>query len=477
MPSENGWEPARARTDQCQWVRIPGAEHVSLQILKGQPLAILRAFAADYHAYIEPLRDADSACWTPTNSVPTSNHLNGTGMDLNWNGADGKTFRLGISEAAAYPGDKARKLRELLDWYEDTVFCGGNWSIRDWMHFQMGGNTYQNPRTADFIARKIRPDGFSTFRRGAAPTSPAAADVLARATGLTVARAGEILSAVRDGLVQSQCTNPNRIAMWLAQVGHESAGLRYMEEIADGSAYEGRDDLGNTVPGDGRRFKGRGPIQVTGRSNYTELSKWAHGRGLVPSPTFFVDQPAQLASDRYGFIGVTWYWTTQRPMNTYADRRDIEGASIAVNGRNRTTGRANGIEDRIARYQRALAVGDALLALTTTESRDPLEELLMLEVHSWSIYAKPGEVKIPVHRLIQALDAHGPHEPYWEQRARGGDPEAIQDLARVAVNGPWNFDLNRYVDDPVAKRQALGVLLEIQAAHPEWITAATPGKA
>jgi len=173
MPSENGWEPAKARPDQCEWITVPGTNPpVRLELLKGWPLQILRAFAADYNAYIEPLRDGDSAAWTPTNSVATSNHLNGTAMDLNWNGPDGKTFRLGISEQQAYPGDKARNLRELLAFYEDMIFCGGFWSIRDWMHMQMGGNTFNNPKTADFITRKIRPDGFSTYKRGTTPAPP-----------------------------------------------------------------------------------------------------------------------------------------------------------------------------------------------------------------------------------------------------------------------------------------------------------------
>src|SRR5262245_60178604 len=133
--SENGWP----YVDQgsCTWVTVPGTS-VTLQIQNGPPLAVLRAFAADFNANVEPLRDPDSSCWTEGNSVATSNHPGGTAMDLNWNGADGRTFRLGISEAQAYPGDKAGKLRELLDWYEGVVFCGGFWDIRDWMHFQMG---------------------------------------------------------------------------------------------------------------------------------------------------------------------------------------------------------------------------------------------------------------------------------------------------------------------------------------------------
>ena len=101
VESENGWRPAKVSQAQCQWGKVPGAEHVSLQILKGEPYTMMMAFAADYHANIEPLRDEDSACWTPTNTVDTSNHLNGTGMDLNWQGPDKKRFRLGINKEQA----------------------------------------------------------------------------------------------------------------------------------------------------------------------------------------------------------------------------------------------------------------------------------------------------------------------------------------------------------------------------------------
>jgi hypothetical protein len=82
VSSENNWEPAKATPEQCRWVTVPGTS-VRLQILDGWPAIIMAAVAADFNAYIEELHDEDSASWTPTNSVPTSNHLNGTAMDLN----------------------------------------------------------------------------------------------------------------------------------------------------------------------------------------------------------------------------------------------------------------------------------------------------------------------------------------------------------------------------------------------------------
>lgn len=182
-------------------------------------------------------------------------------------------------------------------------------------------------------------------------------------------RYAALLPAVSASLAYCQCTTVDRVAMWMAQVGEESGGLQWMEELADGSEYEGRVDLGNTQPGDGARFKGRGPIQITGRANYTSLSAWAYGQNLVPSATFFVDDPTQLSSDQYGFVGVDWYWTVARPMNVYADNEDIVGATRAVNGG------TNGLPDRIDRWHRCLNMGDVLLTLV--EDWQPiLDELL-----------------------------------------------------------------------------------------------------
>ena len=84
----------------------------------------------------------------------------------------------------------------------------------------------------------------------------------------------------------------------------------------------------------------------------------------------------------------------------------------------------------------------------------------MLEVESWSIYADPGEPKIPVYEMIQALDAHGPHEEYVEKQARAGDPDAIRRVARTAAG------LGKYGTAPGPVSQALAVLADIEATNP-----------
>lgn len=452
--SENGWR--MVDVNSCPWTTVPGT-NVTLRIREGQPAKIMAAFAADYNAYVEPLRDADSACWTLTNSVGSSNHLSGTGMDLNWNGPDGRTFRLGITKERAYPPPKAKALDDLIAFYEGMIFCGGNWSIRDWMHFQMGGNTYGSQHVAkvnDFIARKIRADGFSTYKRTGttpAPKPPAggnAVDVLARATGLSAARATEIMPTVLDGLKLSDCTNTNRIAMWLAQMGHESAGFFYTEEIAKNGRY---------AP-----YIGRTWIQITWDYNYRAFSKWCHERGLVPTPDYFVTNYRALAELKWAGIGPAWYWTVARPdINALSDKGDIVTVTQRINGGQ------NGIADRRERYRRAINLGDQLLTLTA--AADPFEELLAMNVKSWSIYATPGEPEIPVVDLIRAIDAKV-HRDLTDEDARAGDPEAIRRVARTAAG----LGANRSAG---AINHAVQVLNEINATNPQAILDATPGKA
>lgn len=166
-------------------------------------------------------------------------------------------------------------------------------------------------------------------------------------TNVSPARANALYPYFLDSLAVADITTCLRVAAFTAQVGHESAGLLYFEEIEDGSQYEGRDDLGNTQPGDGRRYKGRGPMQLTGRFNYD-------GAGISLGRAF-VDVPEEVGMPSGGFSAASWYWGS-RVSNADADEGTTAGLdriTIAVNGCGGDINFCNGVEDRRARWTQA----------------------------------------------------------------------------------------------------------------------------
>lgn len=178
-----------------------------------------------------------------------------------------------------------------------------------------------------------------------------------------------LIDGYNNAMRAANITTVERAAMFAAQLGHESVGLKYMEEIADGSAYEGRRDLGNTQPGDGRRFKGRGPIQLTGRANYRAFTQWARDQGHTTID--FEREPHRLSEPHWGFLAASYYWTVARPqINSLCDRRDLDGVTRAINGG------TNGLADRRARYQRALTYGTRLLPGDTPVPKTKYEKIL-----------------------------------------------------------------------------------------------------
>jgi putative chitinase len=160
---------------------------------------------------------------------------------------------------------------------------------------------------------------------------------LFRKLGAAPERAAELaLGAVVHIPAAGIDANPLRFAHFFAQLGHESGGFRYMEEIASGQAYEGRADLGNVQPGDGRRYKGRGPIQLTGRANYRE-----YGRRLGID---FEAHPEIAALPSIGMMTACTYWTV-KGLNALADADDVDAITRRINGG------TNGLDDRKARLQ------------------------------------------------------------------------------------------------------------------------------
>lgn len=181
------------------------------------------------------------------------------------------------------------------------------------------------------------------------------ARALAEVMGCSLARAEQMLPGYIGAMIAADITNINRAAMFAAQLGHESVGLQYMEEIDPGHRYNGRADLGNTQPGDGPRYKGSGPIQLTGRNNFRAFTRWVNGKGITDIN--FEARPELVRSDpRWGFLAASWYWVVARPqINSLADRRDLEGVTRAINGG------LNGLADRRRRYDIALRLGARLL--------------------------------------------------------------------------------------------------------------------
>ena len=132
-----------------------------------------------------------------------------------------------------------------------------------------------------------------------------------------------------------------RQAAFLAQILHETGSFRWLHELASGKAYEGRKDLGNTVKGDGERYKGRGCIMITGRANYAKYGRLM-GIDLIKFPN-------KLEEPENAVWSACIYWNEMN-LNVYADKGDMKTITKRINGG------LNGYDDRMKFYKRAKEV-------------------------------------------------------------------------------------------------------------------------
>lgn len=130
-----------------------------------------------------------------------------------------------------------------------------------------------------------------------------------------------------------------RMCAFLAQLAHESGSLRYVKELATGEAYEGRKDLGNTEPGDGVKFKGRGLIQITGRVNYKLLTDYFK--------VDFISNPELLEQPLYAATSAAWFWDKHK-LNTLADQNTEDSFKAITKIIN---GGLNGYADRLSHWK------------------------------------------------------------------------------------------------------------------------------
>ncbi len=221
------------------------------------------------------------------------------------------------------------------------------------------------------------------------------AEVLARAVGMTTAAAQAWVDPLNAAVLRfSLAGTRNRLAMFLAQVGHESAGFarlvenlnysaqglattwpnRFGEKNAAGryirlpngrnkpnaqaesiarqperianAVYSGRMGNGPVASGDGWKYRGRGLIQLTGKDLYI-----ACGRAIGLDLAF---QPHMLERPQWAALSAGWYWS-ERGLNALADAGDVRSVTRVVNGGE------HGLEDRRQRFARAhLALGEVL---------------------------------------------------------------------------------------------------------------------
>lgn len=413
MASENGWEPAWVGQADLQWVTVPGA-NVNLQIRQGQPLQIMRAFAADYNEFVEPLRDRDSACYTPTNSVATSNHLNGTAFDLNW---DSHPFHV----PGTFNADQMKTIRELLDWYEGTIYWGGDWtSPIDEMHWQMGYGSYDNPATADFIARKIRPDGYSRFRRGA--QSVPVANTLTKADQYALAIIDE---GRRRGI------SPRGIQIALATALVESNLKMYANAAVPESLNLPHDDIGSDYDSVGlfqQRCPMWGPAKV--------LMDPARSAGL------FYDNLVRFNyNDDSNSPG---YYAQAVQRSAFPDRYDQRFAD------------AQSLFNRLAN-----TTGDDMAAVPQ-EQWDQVYQEITRRNASRSPLRHVGEGPVDDWQGMDLNIDANLHVLLVKSLAEIGDAGAINLLAEVAANS----DPNRAGDAALAQR----ILAHIEATNPTVLT-------
>jgi putative chitinase len=184
----------------------------------------------------------------------------------------------------------------------------------------------------------------------------------------------DILKAIAPGSKKTNYKHLHGLALWMnhwfpifeidtaqevrhivSQLAHESDSFNAMEEYASGTAYEGRKDLGNIRKGDGVKFKGHGPLQITGRTNH-------HLMGVkAGAPMKFIDNPKLLATAEWGIWAACVFWTDRGllDISNMPDEAVIWSKKL---GRNlsplefitlRINGGQNGIKERIKFYERS----------------------------------------------------------------------------------------------------------------------------
>ena len=163
--------------------------------------------------------------------------------------------------------------------------------------------------------------------------------------------AGVFISSLNLAMLNRQINTPQRVAAFLAQIGHESAQLQYVRELGSVQYLSKYDTgslaarLGNTpeADGDGQKYRGRGLIQITGRRNYLACSQALFGDDRL------LLQPQLLEQPQWACESAAWFWQSNG-LNELADKDQFTTITRRINGG------LNGLDDRLQLWARAKAV-------------------------------------------------------------------------------------------------------------------------
>ena len=167
-------------------------------------------------------------------------------------------------------------------------------------------------------------------------------------------------------------------ADFISQVMHESDGMQTTEEYASGKAYEGRQDLGNTEPGDGMKFKGHGLIQTTGRYNHGQFNDWAK-RNFEESPDF-ISEPHRLTAFPWALASAFFYWDQHGLKNV----SDFRALTKKINGGH------NGLADRRKYRARVIAAYNGEFAASLLQLGSRGSDVLELQTRLKQVNFNPG---------------------------------------------------------------------------------------
>lgn len=151
-------------------------------------------------------------------------------------------------------------------------------------------------------------------------------------------------------------SNRLQLAMFLGQLAHESGGWHYDREVWGNTPaqqrYDTRADLGNTPErdGDGFRYRGRGPMQLTGKDAYSAFSDWARAQAMTATPPDFVANPDAVNLDPWEGLSAVFFWHWKPALAPAADRADVDRVTRIVNGG------TNGLAERRVLTDRALQI-------------------------------------------------------------------------------------------------------------------------